>query len=627
MLSMKNLFKHEKLAIAQSIYFWIVLWLVLVIYYANSFGSQTYIKYADQVASMAQLIADVLLGWFSCRAWLKEKDRIYKRFLLLVFVSIAIGLLSNEAYSILVHIIGIKDINSKINIIWVLPYTIFLTIQILCWSNLLMKKTQPTSENAVRWFSIAPYALCAILIFSSVVYAGLLGKVLSADLATLQLSNLVFEVVLFTIISLCLAKSKNQSLNCLSSGFLCLIALNLAHRFSYLMGYHYKTFDVVWLISFILMTYGFILTLRRNDEAIEFYENNSVHVLTSSAFVVFAAFVSILFVALEYLLSSLEVSTLSDIGLLRQNIPGIMVVIFLLSILVSKLAAIRLSKPLEKVSERINLLQGGKADLDSIPQEQFMIGELNRLDKFILRTINQLKVANQVKSEFVMNMSHDFRTPASGIYSMSKLIYKKLEDQEMKRLQKLIVDSSKQLLSLLDDVLNYAKLHNGSIDMSSVKIDMNELVGEIVDFMALKAQEKGLELRALLPKTAICYEGDKVLLKRVLVNLVANAIKFTHYGSVTISVDEHIDGQKRYMFINIADTGIGIEKNQQQRIFEPFCRVESADTSKYQGVGLGLSNVKIMVEKMGGTVSVDSQVGIGSVFVVVFPVRNDENQA
>lgn len=222
-----------------------------------------------------------------------------------------------------------------------------------------------------------------------------------------------------------------------------------------------------------------------------------------------------------------------------------------------------------------------------------------------------------MKSNFIMNMSHDFRTPASGIYHMSQTIYKKITDDKLKKLQKLVVDSSGQLINFIDDILDYSRLDNDICNLKVEKINLNLLVDEVILFLAAKAHEKLLTLQAD-HDVQLEYYTDRFMLHRILLNLVSNAIKFTFSGSVLVAIS--IDFKNECILIKVQDTGIGIIKHFQSKIFEPFYRIENSEIPTAQGLGLGLTNVNLMLKKIGATIFVESEVGKGSIFTVCLPL-------
>lgn len=285
--------------------------------------------------------------------------------------------------------------------------------------------------------------------------------------------------------------------------------------------------------------------------------------------------------------------------------------------LISKLVAGYLSRPIEKISKRIDFAYENKLNSSQILNKKFKINELDRLDKFILKTIIELQTANRVKSDFLMQMSHDFRTPASGISYLSRTIYKKIENKELKGLQQLVVNSSEQLLNFLDDVLDYSRLDGDQLKLDISEFDVARLINEIVLFVSAKAKDKNLYIETVFSDSPVSYMGDRLMLHRIILNIVSNAIKFTEAGGVTIFLDrKSVDGDS-FLAIRIQDTGIGIDEKFYDFIFEPFNRIFS--DNKSTGIGLGLSNVKLMLKKMKGDISLQSELGKGSVFSIILP--------
>lgn len=611
----------------KNIYTWSFVWIAIVIYYAISINYGHDQKNADYVAYLAQLLADLSVGIFSFLAYHKANDDISKKFLLLMFVSIAIGLGGNEIYNFLFNVIKIKSINSEINITWMLLYTLLLIGQISAWSYLLYKNRSRDKASSEISFTRLPFLQFSVMVALTILILttfimSIFKNEIPRSVEILQTLNTALETILFVILSISLSKSKTRSLSFLATGFLLMIAFNIAQRFSYMTGHFYKTFDVAWLGCYLFAIFGFIYFIENKDEKFEFFEQNSLYVLTSAIFSLFSSLIFLVFIALEFFITSLEIDRLSQVKILLENVPSILIFSLTLSVLFSKVVGTRLSKPLEMVSNRIDLIQEKKLDPSKIPCEKFDIYEIDKLDKFILKTMAQLQAANRVKSEFLMNMSHDLRTPASGVHSMAKLVHEKISDIKLKRLQKLIVDSSRQLLDLLDGVLDYSKSESDSAQLKLSKIDIRDLINDIILFMGAKAAEKELGIHSYLPDSPITYCGDRVVLHRILVNIISNAIKFTHYGNITISAyEEQLSGSINAIKIIIKDTGIGIDKQYHEAIFDPFFRIDSTE-SKYGGVGLGLSNVRLMLNKLGGKVYVDSDLGKGAIFTIYLSVSN-----
>ena len=223
--------------------------------------------------------------------WLPEAH-VY----LLILISIFPGLVSTEMYNILINIIKIKDISSSVNQFWTLPYSFFLIIQILAWSVLLFLERKCQVNE--RFIACISYAQPLMIIVISTCLGVVFKNTILSNANITSVVNTVLEIIAFILMSLCLSRSKNKSLSYIISGFLFLIAFNLAHRFSYLTGHYYKSFDMIWLINYIIIIYGFSLAIKNKDEKIKFYYKNSIHVLINAVLTVFAAFLFVMFLLL-----------------------------------------------------------------------------------------------------------------------------------------------------------------------------------------------------------------------------------------------------------------------------------------------------------------------------------------
>lgn len=234
--------------------------------------------------------------------------------------------------------------------------------------------------------------------------------------------------------------------------------------------------------------------------------------------------------------------------------------------------------------------------------------------------------ANAAKSEFMSRMSHDIRTPMNAIIGMTAIASRYLDDQERVAdcLGKITV-SSKHLLSLINEVLDMSKIESGKIDLAEEEINLSDLVGNLVTMIRPAIQEKKQELHVRIANVE--HEqviGDSVRLQQIFMNILGNAVKYTQPGgSIEMEINEKPSGTYGYGCYEFAfrDNGIGMSREFQERLFEPFSRAEDSRVSKIEGTGLGMTIARNIARRMNGDITVESEVGKGTRFTVMLTLR------
>jgi len=324
----------------------------------------------------------------------------------------------------------------------------------------------------------------------------------------------------------------------------------------------------------------------------------------------------------------LVLMTVASAWLAEQPMQQLLILAVLLTMLVMGLvASVQLARKRQlelQEQESAKAMAQLKAELaDEHERLQYAQRQRDEIERDLQGVRELADSANKAKTEFLATISHEIRTPLNGILPILEMLLDSKMNKEQRRYVRTAFSSSRHLLRIINDVLDFARAESGKLQLESIEFDLPELVDGVVDLMQGSAANKGLQLGASIDEDVpASLRGDPIRLRQIFTNLLSNAIKFTDSGRVGLSVSLRRASRKEVeLLFSVKDTGIGMSRDAARRIFKSFTQADASTTRKHGGTGLGLVICKRLVELMGGRIGVRSRLGEGSDFWFLLPLR------
>ncbi|MFQ3573276.1 MAG: response regulator [Thermodesulfovibrionales bacterium] len=264
--------------------------------------------------------------------------------------------------------------------------------------------------------------------------------------------------------------------------------------------------------------------------------------------------------------------------------------------------------------------------LEKNKELEHTVKELQKAQKDLIDAKELADTANRHKSEFLATMSHEIRTPMNVIIGISQILLDSDISDENKQHVSILKSSAESLLSILNDILDISKIESGVAEVEDISFNIKSLIEDLKNFFGIAANQKGLDIKTYISDDVSDFIiSDYMKVKQILWNLLSNAIKFTEKGHIEVRLERapypSLSSEVVHLRFSISDTGIGIPAKKKSHIFESFTQIDSSTTRKYGGTGLGLAICKGLVNILGGSIDVDSEVGKGSTFYFTIPVK------
>lgn len=301
-----------------------------------------------------------------------------------------------------------------------------------------------------------------------------------------------------------------------------------------------------------------------------------------------------------------DIIVLKDISIQQKSLNMALMYLVISSLFIALIGFILIWILLGRIQKKLD-----KANIDLV----IKIKELKVSTNEAIESKSIAEKANSMKNDFLANISHELRTPLNGILGMTGLILDSDLDEDQKVFMQMIEESGDYLYRIISDLLDFSQIETGALTIKPVYFNLSNLVKNTISVLKPTAEKKNIKLLYSIKPEIINYYGDRVRVGQILINLITNSVKYSEHGEIKVNIEltEELE-------ISIIDMGIGIASDKIHTIFDSFIQIENTYIKTHEGVGIGLSIVKHLVELLNGKINLESQLGVGTTFKITLPV-------
>ena len=499
--------------------------------------------------------------------------------------------------------------NIAIKVVDVL-HTLLIMLQLRAW--LCLAFLDNDNWDNLKYFYVGTIVLNFVVLFYAYIDVYSAKHLLFSFSGCMDFIKSVIYIAIFSVTLFCYSKSKNVSF-IFAPIVACVICCVYILSKTITVGPTHVLlyYPLCCLTGGIITIIGLLFFIKRYNAPYPFHRNNSLPVFISAIVSFFTGIILIFIISIHYVIFKVYARSSNEFILFMKSLPCATWASYLTMMNIAKLVSESSKKQLFKITKRISMIKSNQKYNGETP-EKSNIYEVARINNTIKEMHIKARSFSLAKEKFIENMSTNYRPALQAILSLTSRVKHRLSDSRSKFMQGLIVDSYKQIIDMIDSLYDYSKTGHKSYPLKIDDCEIMDILHNVILLMRPYAVKKGLVLSLKSENSKITFPTNYLTLKKILINLITNALKYTHQGTISVFVSSN---EHKKLTITVKDTGIGVHKEHVADIFKPFFRIRHSGYESH-GIGLGLSTVKNLLNKLNGSIYLDSSISGGSTFVV-----------